>query len=424
LTWEVRTTGLAINGGAYIDLIPGTSVDYSQQNASQLSKADLACLLASVTLTSVTGGFTAGMVGNLIQIRAGGVNFVAGFYEIVSFNTANSVNLDRTPVAAGNGTGGLGEVGGALISTETFILNGVDGNLCYVKSGTYNFAASRTYANTNTKMFGYDIARNQRPIGNNRPLFQLGTFAITTTLGTNLENIRFVGSGTTLVTINANQMFFFNCRFENTNNAGIRQCIIAAGGAAATSPKNSHIVDCEFVGTLGADSRGFGRTGSLAYTAVYFSFCFFHDLTYGYLNTVSTESGYFFKCIFARIGTTSIEFSVATASNQPVAILFCSFYQAGSYHVNIQTKASNLIYGNTFDGAAISALIDGSVPDNKSWWINNNDFWNNGAPVIGCVLDVNNIGLNPLWVNPAINDFNFGPGSPNIDQALGIRLGV
>jgi hypothetical protein len=58
------------------------------------------------------------------------------------------------------------------------------------------------------------------------------------------------------------------------------------------------------------------------------------------------------------------------------------------------------------------------------WQIENNDFWNNGASVVNCVLDLDNVGINPLWVNPAGNDFNFGPGSPNIDQALGIRLGV
>jgi len=425
LTWEVRTTGNANNGGAYIDLIPGTSVDYSQQNASQLSITDGACLLASVTLTSVIGGFTAGMVGNVIQIRAGGANFVAGFYTIVLFNSANSVNLDRTPVAAGNGTGGLGEVGGALISPETFILNGVAGNLCYVKSGNYNFTANRIFGAANIRIFGYDTARNIVPTGNNRPLIDLLTFFITTNIGTGLtfENFRFTGSAAQLLLCKGRDYVFFNCRFINTNNAGTRRCLYFDTAVI----EGLAIMDCEFIGTAGADSRGIeyaggsgGGTGNDQ--SPFFTFNFFHDLTYGYYVTLGDRTPAFIKNTFARMGTTSIYIINAASNSEGILALFNSFYSAGSYHLNLQGDIHNLVYGNTFDSAAISALRDSVA--NRMWHIENNDFWNNGASVVNCVLDYDNIGLDPLWVNPAGDDFNFGPGSPNIDQALGIKLGV
>lgn len=423
--WEVRTTGNANNGGGFFNRLPGTSVDYSQQNASQLAITDLVGALASVVVTSVIGGFTAGMVGNLMQIR-GGVNFTVGFYEIVQWNSGNSVNLDRVPVV-GAGSGGLAEVGGALISPETFILQGVANNICYVKSGTYTFTATRTQVNTYIRLFGYDTSRDVAPTGNSRPLIQLGAFWIAIIAGLALENFRFTGSATQLILGGDVYPFVcFNCKFENTNNAGTRNCIYVS------LAKEIKLIDCEFSGTPGATSYGFNAPGNsgnvnngLNFGAY---FCFFHDLTYGfnepwfsfpYLGTI------FFKCTFARMGITAINNPYgANPSSYPINVLFCSFYQSGSYHLNIENHVGNIVYGNTFEGATISAIRDNAVPDNDSWWINSNNFWNNGASVIGCKLDLNNIGLNPLFVNPAGNDFNFGPGSPCIDNALGIRLGV
>lgn len=431
--WEVRTTGNADNGGGFIDRLPGTSVDYSQQNASQLSCTDLVGTAVSITVTSVIGGFTPGMVGNLIQIRAG-LNFTVGFYEIVQLNSPNSVNLDRIP-CSGAGSGGTGEVGGALISPETPILNAVSYNTVYVKSGTYTFTALRIVANTNIRIFGYDTSRDIAPTVNNRPLIQFSTFYLQTNTNLILENFRFTGSATQLILGRGQGSVFFNCYFENTNNAGNRYCIYY-DQSLITGPRACKHVDCEFVGTAGATSYGFryigNNTNDQNGSNISFEFCFFHDLTYGFYQAYgdyADRGQIFLKCTFARIGIISIYIqggavSAIAATSQKVSILFCSFYSAGTYHVQINGHYNNVIYGNTFDGAVVSAIFDSEVPNNDSWYINSNNFWNNGASVIGCNLDANNIGLDPLWVNPAGNDFNFGPGSPCIDNALGIRLGV
>jgi len=428
--WEVRTTGNTNNGGGFFNRVPGASIDYSQQNASQLSLTDGACLLASVTLTSVIGGFTAGMIGNLIQIRAGGVNFVAGFYEIVLVNSANSVNLDRTPVAAGNGTGGLGEVGGAIASIETFIINGTHYNTCFVKSGTYTFTAWRSQVGSILRIFGYDISRTVSPTGNNRPLIQLSTFYIQQTASLEFENLRFTGSATQLILGKARGLMATNCTFENTNGAGARYCIYFDATLMGNAPGRSRFLSCEFKGTAGATSYGFKYVGQSQIQTDYaahigFIFCFFHDLTYGYQCDQSAygDSGaLFFKCIFARIGGDSIRCSFVVANKYPLVVVFCSFYGATANHLNIGYKCNNLIYGNTFDSAVAFACLD--TVTNLFWHIDSNNFWNNGAPVSGCVLGVDNIGLNPLWVNPAGDDFNFGAGSPCIDNAIGTRLGV
>src|SRR3954462_191554 len=94
--WEIRTGGSDSNGGGWNNRTPGTSVDYSQQDSAQLTLTDLAAASTSTTLTSATGGFTAAMVGSILQI-ASGTNAVVGFYEITVYTSSTQVTLDRTP---------------------------------------------------------------------------------------------------------------------------------------------------------------------------------------------------------------------------------------------------------------------------------------------------------------------------------------
>lgn len=136
--WEVRTTGSDNNGGGYTS--GGT--DYSQQTTAELNPTDLAMTQSSTTLTSATGGFTAAMVGNIIQITAG-TNFDTGFYEITVHTDTNTVTLDRTAASGGNGSGGTGYVGGALATIGKAVGAMVAGNDIYVKAtATYSVASA------------------------------------------------------------------------------------------------------------------------------------------------------------------------------------------------------------------------------------------------------------------------------------------
>ena len=137
--WEVRVTGADTNGGGYTNLVPGTSVDYSQQAAAQLSPTDLACA-NSTTLTSAVGGFTASMQGNLIQI-AGGTNFTAGFYQIVAYTNSNTVALDRNPTSGAAATLGTGAIGGALATPGKAFAAMLGSNICWIQQGVYSLPA-------------------------------------------------------------------------------------------------------------------------------------------------------------------------------------------------------------------------------------------------------------------------------------------
>lgn len=109
--WWVRTGGSELNGGGYDATVSGAGTNYADQDAAQLSLTDFACL-NTTTLTSVTGGFTALMVGNIIRI-ASGTHFTPGYYMVTGYTDTNTVTLDSNPTDGSNASGGVGRLGGA-----------------------------------------------------------------------------------------------------------------------------------------------------------------------------------------------------------------------------------------------------------------------------------------------------------------------
>ncbi len=132
--WEVRTTGNSANGGGFNpsrDAVNG--VDYSQQDAAQLSLTDIYYTGASNFIKSDTGGFTHAMEGNLIYI-ASGTHFTAGYYEVVTYTDTNTVTLDRAPASEDTSAhkDGAGKVGGATNHPNTISAVVVAGNKIYI----------------------------------------------------------------------------------------------------------------------------------------------------------------------------------------------------------------------------------------------------------------------------------------------------
>lgn len=172
--WEVRgTTGNSNNGGGY----SSGGTDYSQQDTAQLNPTDLATAGASSTITSVTGGFTSAMVGNIIKI-ASGTNFVTGYYEIITFTDANTLILDRV-CDSGVGSSGVGYIGGATNHPQTIKDGVVAGNTIYIQFATYvkvganAFVLNSTIAGGNATPItweGYNTTRGDAPKSTDRPV--------------------------------------------------------------------------------------------------------------------------------------------------------------------------------------------------------------------------------------------------------------
>lgn len=186
--WEVRTTGDSTNGGGFNVNSAGT--DYSQQDASQLSLTDCATAsVGSTTLTSTTGGFTAAMVGNMINLSSG-TNLTAGIYEITGYTNGNTITIDR---AADDGVGGVGsavgKIGGALDWPP--MSQSSQANHIWIKSGTYTLTSSTTNAlyapmsYTLRTIEGYETTRRDR---GTKPVFNTGSITGVAVFFLNADN--------------------------------------------------------------------------------------------------------------------------------------------------------------------------------------------------------------------------------------------
>ena len=407
--WEVRQAGNAVNGGGFNDRIPGTSVDYSQQNASQLSIINLVGSAASVTVTSVAAGFTNAMVGNIIRIR-GGANFTVGFYEIVAFNAANSVNLDRIP-CTGAGVNGLAEVGGAQNNFDLIDVVVVPGNTVHVKSGTYAAHPAVTITAAGTKqsplsILGYNVARGDAPTANNRPLIEMDINSFKFGAVINIKHIRFSGSNVKLLDctqVGAAIFLIENCKFSHTAVAGAASCIGIGQGNDALS-----VLDCEFSG-LGPLTYGISAQFYPIFTVMN---CYFHNLNLGIFVAGSEFPQICFN-IFAQVN-----FGIYLSSSYAVIVLN-SFIQTTTGVYTDATSAGTLCMNNTFSDCAAAGL-DGLF---KAVLYNN--FFNCATPWIGGTLNPvdNNTFVNPQFVTPGSN-YALQRTSGLIDRAFSMRLGV
>jgi len=136
---EIRTTGSDQNGGCFNTGYSGTT-DYSQSDTPILSLSDLTTTGSGTTsVSSVTGGFTPDMARNFINIISG-TNFVPGLYEITSVTNSNTVVLSKSPTPNGAGSGGVGNVGGALASPGFLAGQKLGNVVAWMRTGTYNIS--------------------------------------------------------------------------------------------------------------------------------------------------------------------------------------------------------------------------------------------------------------------------------------------
>lgn len=411
--WELRAGGSANNGAGFNNRIPGTSIDYSQQNASQLSINDLVGALASVTVTSAIGGFTNAMVGNVMRIR-GGVNFTVGFYEIVQFNNANSVNLDRVPVT-GAGANGLAEVGGAQINFNLLDTVVVPGNTIYVMAGTYPAHPAVTLnaqsdINYPIIIIGYNAARGDNPTGNNRPLIQMtGSFTITNPAAgapmTKIRNINFdfsINGNNLIASENASVTIIENCKISNSFGGGAPTLFLGCVGG------HNLIIDTEISGT-----PGFG-TGIDAGANLTLINCYLHDLNKGI--ALGTNNGFFvFFNIFYNISIGIENTTDVNARLQNNTFSNC----ARGYYQTTGTLLSSTFISNSFSDCSICAIRSFGAK------IKNNNFFNNALNVDGSTFGIedNNTFVNPQFVAPGTN-FALQRTSGLIDEGLSMTLGV
>lgn len=174
--WEVRTTGNDANGGFY----DSGGTDYSQQDAAQLTLADVVTN-GTTSVTSATGGFTAAMIGN-------GINVAGAIRQISAFTSTNTITVDALISAA---SGQAGRVGGALATPAVATGFMTGGNTAFIKyhaSNVYGINQGSTqnttggpmslnvaHATSKTRLVGYDSTRTVTSTDANRPILRTTT---------------------------------------------------------------------------------------------------------------------------------------------------------------------------------------------------------------------------------------------------------
>ncbi len=231
LVWEVRSSGLDANGGAF--RAGSTGVDYSQQDAAQVVYSDLVIdSLDPSRVSSGTSPFAAAHLGNVLNV-AGGVGFTTGRYEVVAV-TGGVATLDRACGGSG-ATGGSGRLGGSLATLGALAAGMVASNKAFVRGGAYTGAATATFTGATSapiaggyyaQVIGYGTTRGD----GGRPVLTISGSSITglsfASQGWMLANFEVNGngqSGSVGVHYNAGGPFaIYNVKVSNTASNGIR----------------------------------------------------------------------------------------------------------------------------------------------------------------------------------------------------------
>lgn len=383
----------------FVSMVFGGGTDYSLQDAAQFNPTDLACLTASTTLTSATGGFTAAMVGNIIYITAG-TNFAVDWYVITAYTDTNTVTIDRTAASGGDASAGTGYIGGArVLPVDTHFEAWVAGNKMYMEAGTYTLTGNVNVVNDGTssammQIEGYNSIRGDAPTGTNRPLIAAAANQLYFDAFWRLLHIR--------VTITVAQGLQFgvsgvirNCKSENSSGT--------AGRDAFRTNNAARITDCEGISTNGDAFQSSGNNNIVQY-------CYFHDSDDGIL---TEGNGVFLNNILDTIASIAIGIS-STFDN--FTINHNTIYNAGtgislnnSYRVGIW---NNQIINNT------TGITAGTEYD--SWSVDYNNYNGNTTDVSGVKKGLNATSNAPGFADAANGNF------ADVDAAngFGTRLGV
>jgi len=405
--WEIRTTGSGTNGGGFKDLNPGTSVDYSQQASAQLALTDIVTAAAGA-VSSVTGGFTAAMEGNVIYL-GGGSGITEGYYQITGYTDTNNITVDRN--AGVSGSGGTGNVGGAWKFDSTKIgtffntTNKGSYDITHVEAGTYTAfgtSGANTISAAYQRMKGYNTTRGDRPTGTNRPYLQTGN---------NVSYINWSGSYGQMEHLRMDSTYS-SSSINTLANTGvffvIRNCKVQRSGftnAYAHRMQGNHgrAFQCEYEATDGYGLQ-ISKEGCMA------EWCYVHDSKYGIVYTSSNADCLIIEnCI------------IDTCTTQGISV-----YIGGRVaNTTVYNCGTGILLG-TFYCSVVNSIIHTcttGINGNEQVYSDNNCLYNNtGDRTGGVVAGDSDISSNPLLVDPANQDFTLDASSPAFNT--GIKLGA
>jgi len=393
-------TKIARGQPGYVQMGFNGGIDYSQQNAAQLSLIDIATDGAGTQLTSATGGFTAAMVGNVIYLTGGGC--WPEWYQIATYIDANNVTIDRS--AGPNLLGVTGKVGGAFAlgganDNEFGAANHiVPSNHVFIAAGTYNLGEICTWSAAGTAQLrvtfeGYHATRGDRPTYNDRPLIAAGADRFLPAGVMNVwANLRFTGSDVWAFALTGGGTLVFNCRAENTSAAADKSAFYTNGGG-------STFLACEGVcAGQAADNYGFHAAGQ----GQFFIGCYAKHCGKGFYLWSNYE--YALLCVAADCHVTGIElFSLYSRA------ILCTIYDSDR---GIEADDQTMVLNNIIDGCT-TGIYAKDVDCQTVFALFNCLHNTTDFSRMGGLLNSNIIG-DPGLKNPAAQDFRVDGADANV----------
>lgn len=406
--WEIRTGGDDTNGAGFYNRNPGTSVDYTQQDAAQLAITDLASDGAGTGLSTATGGITAAMAGNIINIQSTG-GFTPGYYEITVVTDGNNFTIDRS--AGLNMSGGAGKIGGGRLTiTDAFFEGMTAGDTIYLEDGTYALAANINVGRDGTaanpiSLLGYKTTRASGADGTDRPLIQ--------------------ATSNQFVWMNGYYWIFKNIRLTTINSHGFR--IGAYGRAENCKSTQSGAGDLHFGFHLGQrgtlfdcdainDNAGAGNQGTGIRVDGYNTVrsCRVQDCKNGI-----EASGGMDRHLYNVIDNCDVGIKLAGTEN---SLIECNTLNDCDDAITATTSPCNTILLNQFTNGINGLNWSNAIRMNL---IDRNNYYNNSGN------DVNNVSkgpnataIDPQYTNEAGGDFSLQSASGSIGVDYSTRLGV
>lgn len=147
--WDVQTTGLDTNGGAFDGSVgsPGTDESMGSGTAISITLATGTTGVGSPVFSSTTHG-----PGNFIHI-ASGSGCTTGWFEVVS-QAVGTATFDHTMGSSTNVC--VGTIGGSLLTVGQANTNHIASNPIYIKKGTYTITSTITSGINPDFFLGYN----------------------------------------------------------------------------------------------------------------------------------------------------------------------------------------------------------------------------------------------------------------------------
>ncbi len=361
--WDIQTTGLDTNGGAFDATVsaPGTDESQGAGTAITVTLVTGTTGVCSITCTSTTHG-----PGNFIHI-ASGAGCTTGWFEVLS-QAAGTITVDHTMGSSTNAC--VGTFGGSMLTLAAVITPAVAYNTVYIQSGTYTITTDLNVGSTQALAFtGYQTAHDDNPTGTNRPLITTSTNSVSIFANTgnnsSFANLRMSSTaGTPKYGLWAQSYYVHNITLLNVKMSGFS---VAISGDA--TPDFSFInlqldnveIDC-------------GTTGILSTNGATLVNSYIHGCSGNGLDTSTKEtadfddaSGFFIThSVFAN-NNHALAFSSGRTNHSALIFLFNStFYNSTSDHITLANQ-----------GAAIQAAVllwENNIFDTSGGYVFNSSY--------------------------------------------------